>query len=95
MGMDTQPPPNLPVPTVWRYADVAGFYRRSRRTVERWLEAGTAPPYYRDPSGQPYWFEHEVIAFASCGDLVTPIRSAGADDRLEQLRRAAARRRVS
>jgi predicted DNA-binding transcriptional regulator AlpA len=90
--MDTTPASAPLGQTVLRYPDVAAAYRVSRRTVERWVEQSTAPPFYRDPSGRPYWLKHELAEFIE----QRPTKRIATlpqctDDRLEQLRRASAR----
>lgn len=55
-------------PTVWRIGDVACFWQRDRRTVWRWIEAGSHPAPRRDPGGQPYWLSSEVLEFAGVFD---------------------------
>jgi transposase-like protein len=100
-------PPGEPVPgqeedetIVWRYPEMCAHWGVSRATVERWVRrferTGDGIPVRRDPSGRPYWLAAE--ASAEVQPLrAEPARSALTDhERLDGLRRLAARgRRVS
>lgn len=85
--------------TVWRYPEMCAHWGVSRATVERWVRryerTGDGIPVRRDPSGRPYWLAAEASADAQ--PLRTDhARSASTDhERLDGLRRLAARGRRS
>lgn len=61
--MSAQPAAEPPAdaPRIWRVADVAAYYGRSVRTVERWVAAGRLPPPRRAPGGRPFWPAREIV----------------------------------
>ena len=50
---------------IMRKADVANHWKKSRRTIERWVDEGKHLAPHRDPGGRPYWLRAELEAFAS------------------------------
>lgn len=46
----------------WTVADVAAYFRRSVRTINRWVEQGVIPQP-RKVMGSRYWYRGEVERF--------------------------------
>lgn len=60
-GMDaTTPPSRASADHLWRPADVARYYQRSVRTIERWVADGRLPTPRIDPGGRPFWLPGQI-----------------------------------
>lgn len=60
-GMDpTTSPSQASAERVWRPSDVARYYQRSVRTIERWVADGRLPAPRLDPGGRPFWLPGQI-----------------------------------
>ena len=66
---------------IMRKADVANHWKTSRRTIERWVDAGKHLAPHRDPGGRPYWLRAEFEAYVASG--VAPLTAEPSQPGLE------------